>query len=136
MVPELKGVLLYLPDLVQGGAEKLKPLLETASSLGTRRILCASAEGHPLLSEVDQASSNEMVVKQPPDPEALFSGATLAELPIRDCLLITDSPEGTEAGRRANLPTLTLDLTEGAELPSAVRMQELFGKHYAPADDT
>lgn len=134
LIPELKGLLLYLPELTESDAEELVPLLDTAASLGMRRILCASSEGHPLLSAVDLAASNEMVVRMPPDPEALFSGATLAELPTRDCLLITNNPEGVEAGKRAKIPTVSIDSIVEAKIPSAVEIQELFQRRAAAAE--
>ena len=131
LIPEFKGLLLHLPGLTTKQVSPVKKLLETLGSLGIRTILCASDEGDPLIPHVELYSSREMIVKDFPDPEALFAGATLGELPLRDCLVLTSDGEGAQAAKRAVLPCACMDGIDIRELPSATDLQHAFEHHQA-----
>jgi trehalose/maltose hydrolase-like predicted phosphorylase len=129
LVPEFKGLLIHLPSKPKDAVKGFKPLLETLRSLGVRTILCAAEEGHPLIPHVDQYSSSEMIVKNIPDPEPFYTGATMAELALRDCLVLTAGVNGSEAASRGGFGCHCLEEIGPASIPTAADLQAAFEEH-------
>ena len=130
LVPELKSMLIYLAEPEPKSREKVVRLLENLESLGIRTVLCGASEIHPLKAHTSLFAGLEEIVKNVPDPEPFFTGATVAEEPLRNCMILSDHEDAVVAAGRAGLPCYCLKEPYPENLPSASALIEEFRKFH------
>ena len=70
-----------------------------------------------------------MIVKDIPDPEPFYTGATMGELALRDCLVLTVGEKGSKAASRGGFGCYCIEEINPASIPTATDLQAAFEEY-------